>query len=156
MADADRRRGVWQRGGAVFLLQLACMLGASLTASAQTIVGTVRDQTGGVLPGVAIAVHRDGIPGKEAITDATGSYRIVEDDSVRSRATAPVNLEAGYRVSKNVRLAVDVFNLLNTSDADIDYFYTSCLPGEPSQGVADVHTHPTLPRTARLNLIVGL
>ena len=37
----------------------------------------------------------------------------------------------------------------------VDYYYTSRLPGEPLQGVADIHTHPTLPRTARINLIVG-
>jgi hypothetical protein len=26
------------------------------------------------------------------------------------------------------------------------------LPGEPADGVADIHTHPTLPRTARVTL----
>ena len=39
--------------------------------------------------------------------------------------------------------------------SDIDYFYTSRLPGEPAEGVDDIHFHPVLPRTARLNLIVG-
>jgi len=33
--------------------------------------------------------------------------------------------------------------------------YTSRLPDEPADGVSDIHLHPTLPRTARLNLIVG-
>ena len=28
----------------------------------------------------------------------------------------------------------------------------SRLPGEPAEGVADIHFHPALPRTARLNL----
>ena len=50
---------------------------------------------------------------------------------------------------------VDVFNLLDASASDIDYFYTSRLPGEPAAGIADVHLHPTLPRTARVNLVVG-
>ena len=54
-----------------------------------------------------------------------------------------------------MRLALDVFNLLDTKHSDIDYFYTSRLPGEPVGGVDDVHFHATLPRTARLNLIVG-
>jgi hypothetical protein len=36
--------------------------------------------------------------------------------------------------------------------SDIDYFYTSHLPGEPAAGVDDVHTHPALPRTARVAL----
>ena len=49
-----------------------------------------------------------------------------------------------------------MFNLFNAKDSDIDYFYTSRLPGEPLDGVDDIHLHPTLPRTARLNLVVGI
>jgi len=84
-----------------------------------------------------------------------GPRGLTEDNSVRSMATSLVNLQAGYRVAKNVKLAADVFNLTNAKASDIDYFYTSRLPGEPLTGVEDIHTHPTLPRTARLNLIVG-
>ena len=36
--------------------------------------------------------------------------------------------------------------------SDIDYFYVSRLPGEPAAGIADVHTHPALPRTVRVGL----
>ena len=84
-----------------------------------------------------------------------GPRPLLEDDSVRSASTGLVNLEAGYRPSPSVRLALDVFNLLNARHSDVDYFYTSRLPGEPLGGVDDVHFHATLPRTARLNLIVG-
>jgi len=84
-----------------------------------------------------------------------GPRGLTEDNSVRSMATSLVNLQAGYCVAKNVKLAADVFNLTNAKASDIDYFYTSRLPGEPLTGVEDIHTHPTLPRTARLNLIVG-
>jgi hypothetical protein len=48
-----------------------------------------------------------------------------------------------------------VFNLFNAADTDIDYCYTSRLPREPLEGISDIHHHPTLPRTARVNLIVG-
>ncbi len=54
-----------------------------------------------------------------------------------------------------MRVAVDVFNLFDARASDIDYFYTSRLPGEASGGVDDFHFHPVLPRTARINLIVG-
>ena len=54
-----------------------------------------------------------------------------------------------------MRLALDVFNLFNAKDSDIDYFYTSRLPGEPAGGIDDFHSHPALPRAARLSLIVG-
>ena len=84
-----------------------------------------------------------------------GPRTLVEDNSVRSKATSLVNLQTGYRVSKNVKVALNVFNMLNSTDSDIDYFYTSRLPGEPLSGFPDIHTHPTLPRTARLNLVVG-
>jgi outer membrane receptor protein involved in Fe transport len=84
-----------------------------------------------------------------------GPRALIEDNTVQSKATSVVNLQAGYRLTNHMKLAVDVFNLFNAADSDIDYFYTSRLPGEPLSGVDDIHTHPTLPRTARVNLIVG-
>jgi len=45
-----------------------------------------------------------------------------------------------------------MFNLLDAKVSDIDYFYTSRLSGEPSEGVDDIHTHPALPRSARFGL----
>jgi hypothetical protein len=48
---------------------------------------------------------------------------------------------------------LDVFNLFNRRES-VDYFYVSRLSGEPLDGVADIHTHPTLRRTARLNVVV--
>ena len=84
-----------------------------------------------------------------------GPRALVDDDSVRSAATSLVNVEGGYKLAKNVKLAVDVFNLLDAEDSDIDYYYTSRLRGEAANGVSDVHLHPTLPRTARVNLVVG-
>ena len=84
-----------------------------------------------------------------------GPRALIEDNSVRSHATGLVNLEAGYRVAKNLRVNVEVFNLLNAAASDIDYYYVSRLPGEPADGLADIHTHPTLPRTARVSLHLG-
>lgn len=84
-----------------------------------------------------------------------GPRPLIEDNSVRSAATSLVNLETGYRFSRTVRVALDVFNALDAKGSDVDYFYSSRLAGEPAGGVEDVHFHPTLPRTARLNLIVG-
>jgi hypothetical protein len=53
-----------------------------------------------------------------------------------------------------VKLLVDVSNAFDAKDSDIDY-YTSRLPGEPLDGFNDIHLHPALPRTARLNLVIG-
>jgi hypothetical protein len=84
-----------------------------------------------------------------------GPRALVSDASVSSKATSLVNAEAGYRLSRLLRVSIDVFNVLDVRRSDVDYFYTSRLPGEPAAGVGDVHFHPTLPRTVRLTLIVG-
>jgi outer membrane receptor protein involved in Fe transport len=84
-----------------------------------------------------------------------GPRPLLEDASVRSKATTMLNLETGYAITPRMKIALDVYNLLDAQDSDIDYFYTSRLPGEPADGVDDIHFHPVLPRTARISLIVG-
>jgi hypothetical protein len=84
-----------------------------------------------------------------------GPRPLVEDDSRRSKATSLASLSAGYKFASSLRLSLEVFNLFNARHSDIDYFYTSRLPGEPLDGIDDIHLHPATPRTARLNLIVG-
>ena len=83
-----------------------------------------------------------------------GPRPLVEDNRVRSNATTLWNGEIGYRVSSRARVVVEGYNLFDSKVPDIDYFYTSRLPGEPDEGVDDVHTHPAIPRTARLSLQV--
>ncbi len=80
-----------------------------------------------------------------------GPRPLLEDNSVRSKATTLVNLEAGYKY-KSLTVQFDVLNLLNSKDHEIDYFYVSRLPGEPAAGVPDVHFHPVEPRTVRFSL----
>jgi hypothetical protein len=84
-----------------------------------------------------------------------GPRPLIEDASVMSRSTTIVNAEVGYALSSRARLVMEVFNLGNAKVSDIDYFYPSRLPGEPLEGVDDVHTHPTPPRTARIALHVS-
>ena len=62
------------------------------------------------------------------------------------------NGELGYRFSSKARLVLEVFNLFDADVTDVDYFYVSRLPGEPAEGVEDIHTHPVLPRSARVGL----
>jgi outer membrane receptor protein involved in Fe transport len=81
-----------------------------------------------------------------------GPRPLVEDDSERSRSTTLAYLRIGYRVSPQVRIALDVFNLFDRKASDIDYYYASRLPGEPLDGVNDIHSHPVEPRRFRLTL----
>jgi hypothetical protein len=83
-----------------------------------------------------------------------GPRPLVEDASVSSESTTIWNGEVGYNLSPRARLVLEGFNLFDSKVSDIDYFYTSRLPGEPTAGVDDVHLHPSLPRTARLALRV--
>ncbi len=81
-----------------------------------------------------------------------GPRPLIEDNSVRSKSSTLFNAQLGYEIVRGARLAVDVFNVFDARVSDVDYFYTSRLPGESAQGVADIHTHPVEPRTARVSL----
>ncbi|MGE3841922.1 MAG: TonB-dependent receptor, partial [Vicinamibacterales bacterium] len=81
-----------------------------------------------------------------------GPRPLVEDASVNSESTTIWNGEVGYNLSDRMRLTVEAFNLLDSKVSDIDYYYTSRLPGEPAEGVDDIHLHPSLPRSARVTL----
>jgi outer membrane receptor protein involved in Fe transport len=77
-----------------------------------------------------------------------GAAPLLEDNSVRSDPTTLVNLTAGYKFSSALSLELSVFNLLDSRDNDITYFYDSQLPGEAAP-VSDIHFHPVEPRTLR-------
>jgi len=81
-----------------------------------------------------------------------GPRPLIEDNSQRSRGTTLAYARVGYKISPDVKVAVDVFNLFNRKASDIDYYYASRLQGEPSEGVNDTHTHPAEPRSLRVTL----
>ncbi len=81
-----------------------------------------------------------------------GKAPLIEDGSVFSEPTTLVSLGAYYTLGR-LRFGVDVYNLLDSKDADITYFYASRLAGE-AQGVDDIHLHPVEPRQVRASLRV--
>ena len=85
-----------------------------------------------------------------------GPRPLIEDNSVRSSASTVLNTQVGWRVRSRWTVALEVFNLLDRAVSDVDYYYTSRLPGEPLQGIADVHTHPQGPRSVRLAVSTGV
>jgi hypothetical protein len=72
----------------------------------------------------------------------------VEDNSVKGRETFTVNASIGYRTPR-WEAALECLNLLDREDHDIEYFYTSRLRGEPTEGIDDIHFHPSEPRMFR-------
>jgi outer membrane receptor protein involved in Fe transport len=81
-----------------------------------------------------------------------GPRPLIEDASVTSKGTMICNGELGYRLFRRSRVVLEAFNIFNAEVSDIDYFYTSRLPGEPAGGVDDIHLHPALPRSARIGI----
>ncbi len=78
-----------------------------------------------------------------------GPRPLIEDNSVHSESTTMVNMQLGYKLSKQLRATLDILNLLDSGTSDIDYYYASQLAGEAAP-VNDIHTHPAEPRTLRL------
>ncbi len=81
-----------------------------------------------------------------------GPRNLTQDGTVHSKATTLVYANLGYEFAENWTIGLSIFNLLDTKASDIDYFYTSRLPGEPAGGVDDVHTHPAEPREFRVSI----
>jgi hypothetical protein len=81
-----------------------------------------------------------------------GPRPLIEDNSRRSRSTTLVYARVGARIGKDMKLALDIFNVFDRHASDIDYYYASRLKGEPAAGVEDVHFHPVEPRSVRLTL----
>jgi outer membrane receptor protein involved in Fe transport len=80
-----------------------------------------------------------------------GEAPLLEDNSVRSDPTTLVNLEIGRRIGKRWSIALAAYNVLDSDDNDITYFYESQLPGEAAP-VEDRHFHPVEPRTFRATI----
>jgi hypothetical protein len=117
------------------------------------------DPAGTQIPGALDRVISAGVtiePGKPVFGSLRvrhfGPRPLIEDGSVNSRSTTIWNGEVGYRLSNKARLVLEAFNIFDTNVSDIDYFYASRLPSEPADGVEDIHTHPALPRSARIGI----
>ncbi|QGZ43344.1 TonB-dependent receptor [Pseudoduganella flava] len=81
-----------------------------------------------------------------------GPRPLIEDDSQRSGTTAIAYARLGYRFNRRWAAQLDAFNLFDRRVSDVDYYYASRLPGEPAEGVADIHYHPAERRSFRLTV----
>ncbi len=81
-----------------------------------------------------------------------GPRPLIEDNSVRSKASLTLNGRVGYQFNKQLRMELEGFNLTNRRDSAIDYYYASRLKGEATAH-DDIHFHPLESRSLRLNLV---
>ncbi len=118
---------------------------------------TDHDMVGARIPGAVEGVVSSGISAYD-LGRFNGSIRyrylgprpLIEDNSIRSRASNLVTASLGYAITPRYRVVVEGLNLLNATVSDIDYYYASRLRGEPADGVNDTHLHPVEPRAIRL------
>lgn len=82
-----------------------------------------------------------------------GKRALTEDNSVRTDPTITLNGQLGYKIGRRAQLVLQAFNILNSHDHAIDYFYTSRLPGEPAEGINDTHFHPIETRALRASIV---
>ena len=156
---ASRRRGVTFANFYRPIPQLALDFDLSLAHARFSGVASGQDRIPGALESVVAAgitwtpVQR-GLFGSVRVRNF-GAYSLIEDNSVRATPTTMVSADAGFLVS-GIRIQVSVLNLLNARDSDIQYYYTSRLPGEAAGGIDDVHFHPVEPRQVRVSLGWGL
>lgn len=84
-----------------------------------------------------------------------GERPLIEDASAMSSPASVVSAHAGFRLTDRLTIKLEAYNLNNSTGSDIDYYYTSRLPGEPFEGVTDFHFHPLSPRMGRIVLDVS-
>lgn len=115
------------------------------------------DPAGSAIPGAVRRTASLGITGEQGRWSGGvrlryfGSRPLVEDDTVRSPSSTLVNARLAYALTRDVKVSVQILNLLDRRVSDIDYYYTSRLASEPA-AVSDVHTHPAEPRTLRVGM----
>jgi hypothetical protein len=83
-----------------------------------------------------------------------GPRDLIEDGSVRSSSTTLWTARLGYAFNEQASLTLDVFNLFDAEGNDIEYYYSSRLPGEPpgpdGGGYNDIHFHPVEPLSLQI------
>jgi len=139
--------------------QLSRAVGIDFDATGTNARFTDYDPVGDEIPGAIIVTVASGVTVSD-LGHWFGSLRLryfsggplIEDGSVTWGPTVLLNGIIGYAVSDHIRLAIEGFNLLNREDDDIAYFYDSRLPGEPLEGIEDVHFHPMEKPSVRVTM----
>ena len=80
-----------------------------------------------------------------------GPYPLTEDNTIRGEAETDINLRAAWKPGRYTVYA-EVLNVLDHGGKDINYFYTSRLPGEPLAGIDGILSRSEEPRTLRVGV----
>ena len=80
-----------------------------------------------------------------------GPRELTSDGMYRSLQTVLLNGELGYKIHKKWRISIEFLNMLNRSDSDLDYAYTSQIAPATTPAFTRVF-HPAEPFLARFSL----
>ena len=80
-----------------------------------------------------------------------GARPLEESGDIESDSSTLVNLAVGFE-RDSFKAKIEIFNLFDSDENDIEYYYASRLSGEPVSGVEDIHLHPSEPRSIRVTL----
>jgi hypothetical protein len=135
-------------------------LGLDLDATWTDARFTDEDPAGPDIPGAIVATVAAGVT-VDDLGRWFGALRLryfsggplIEDASVTWGPTALLSGRLGFNLTERLAVVVDGFNLLGREDDDIAYFYASRLPGEPLEGIEDVHFHPVVKPSLRATLL---
>jgi hypothetical protein len=121
---------------------------------------TDNEPAGNYIPGAIDQVASFGVTAKDLgpwsgslFMRYFGPRPLTEDNSVRSSSSLLWSARATYKFDTRTQINLDILNLFDRKVNDIEYYYTSRLPGEPAAGVNDIHLHPAEPRTFRVSLV---
>ncbi len=135
---------------------------ADLAAATSRARSTDDDPTGDHIPGASETVVSGGVHVSDLGRFSTGARiktfgprALIEDNSVRSKASTLLSAQLDYRFANGLKLGFEALNLLDSKSSDIDYYYGSRLRGEAAGGVDDIHFHPVEPFTLRASLSVA-
>ncbi len=81
-----------------------------------------------------------------------GRQPLSADDQIQGGGYGEWNGDLHYAFGNSWSLGLGLYNILGARANAIEFWYIDRLPGEPPDGVADIHAHPLEPRAVRLTI----
>jgi outer membrane receptor protein involved in Fe transport len=79
-------------------------------------------------------------------------YPLSADDAVKGHGYGEWSGDVHYELGRGWSVGLGIYNILAKRADAAEFWYIDRLPGEPAEGVADVHIHPLEGRTGRLTI----
>jgi hypothetical protein len=74
------------------------------------------------------------------------------DNRVQGGGYGEWNSDVHYALGNSWSLGLGLYNILGVRANAAEFWYVDRLPGEPPEGVADIHAHPLEPRAVRVTV----